>query len=271
MKKAYQDPLLENLKKGKTSIGLWITSPDMVELCGHMGFDCFLSDQMYTGLDWGQTENMIRAGKAAGITPIVRVQSNPWLGGYDSRIAADVLRARGIGANFIMCSFENNKELEEAIAIQNDWHGRYFYIHPFKNLDEWGPVTEERAKETFIIPQIESKKGMEELEETLSIPGLKAYMIAMSDASREVTGSIAPDFYSPKIWEYLHKAVEIGKKKGIAIVANTSYAYSMEEHGKRARMLYDAGVDVIYLQGALLLFQIAIGAFLDDLKKDLGL
>ena len=52
-----ENPLLENLKSGKPSIGLWINSPDMVELCGHMGFDYFLSDQMYTGIDWSKTES----------------------------------------------------------------------------------------------------------------------------------------------------------------------------------------------------------------------
>lgn len=271
MEKTIQNPLLENLKSGKTSIGLWIHTPDMVELCAHLGFDWFLCDQMYTGIDWSKSEEMVMAGKAAGITPVVRVQSNPWIGEYDPRTAADVLRARGIGAQFIMISIKGNKELEEAIAISRDWHGRYMYVHPFKSLEEWGPVSEEIAKETVIIPQIESKKGMEELEETLSIPGLKACMIAMSDASREVAGSIAPDWYNPKIWEYLKKAIEIGKKKGIAIQANTSYAYDMKELARRAKKLYDAGVDIIHLQGAPFLFQIAIGHFLDGLRRDLGL
>lgn len=265
-----ENPLLENLKAGKPSIGLWINSPDMVELCAHMGFDYFLSDQMYTGIDWGRTEEMVRAGKAAGITPIVRVQSNPWVGGYDPRIAADVLRARGVGANFIMISINDNRELTDALKITKDWHGRYFYVHPFRNLEEWGPVTEELAKETFIIPQIESKKGIEELEETLSIPGLKCYQISMSDGSREVTGSAAPDWYSPKIWMYLEKAIAIAKKKGIAIVANTSFAYDMKEIEKRTKKLYDAGVDIIHVQGAPFLFQIAIGEYLNSVKKYMG-
>ena len=53
------------------------------------------------------------------------------------------------------------------------------------------------------------------------------YQISMSDGSREVSGTAAPDWYSPKIWSYLEKAIAIGKKKGIAIAANTSFAFCL--------------------------------------------
>lgn len=45
---------------------------------------------MFTGLDFGRTLLLIRTGEAAEISPVVRVQSNPWLG-YDPRIAVDVM------------------------------------------------------------------------------------------------------------------------------------------------------------------------------------
>ena len=63
-----RNPLLENMKSDKTSLGLYVNSPDMVELCSHLGFDWFMIDQMFTGLDWGKTQEMIRTGEAAGIS-----------------------------------------------------------------------------------------------------------------------------------------------------------------------------------------------------------
>jgi len=39
---------------------------------------------------------MIRACEAAGITPVVRVHSDPWTV-YDHRIAVDLSRLQGIG------------------------------------------------------------------------------------------------------------------------------------------------------------------------------
>src|SRR5438132_1068480 len=50
------NPLLENIRSGKPSLGLYINSPDMVELCGFLGFDWFLIDQMFTANDWSKTE-----------------------------------------------------------------------------------------------------------------------------------------------------------------------------------------------------------------------
>ncbi|MBU0545208.1 MAG: hypothetical protein KKH97_07710 [Proteobacteria bacterium] len=263
------NPLLEKIQNNETSIGLWINSPDMVELCAHLGFDWFSIDQMFTGMDWGKTEEMIRTGEAAGITPIVRVQSNPWLG-YDHRIAIDVTRAAGIGAQFIHVSYSSTKEIEECLQASSDWHRKAIWIHPYNSEEEWTLKKNDPKKTTYIIPCIESK-GIESIEETLSLPGLKMFFFAMTDLSLTMTNSNKPDWYHPKIWEYLKRAVEIGEKKGIMIGANTSYAYDMKEMQKRVRMLHDIGVKMIMVQGANFLFQIAIGKFLRAVKKDLGL
>lgn len=265
-----KNPLLENIKSGMTSLGLYINSPDMVELCAHLGFDWFMIDQMFTGIDWSKTEEMIRTGEAAGITPVVRVQSNPWIG-YDHRIAVDVTRVQGIGAQFILVSNSCKKEIEECIAVSGDWHRKALWIHPFKSFDEWDLKTDELEKQTFIIPQPESKGGLEELEETLSIPGVKIFFIGMTDASKVITGSAKPDWYNPKLWEYVNKALAIGKEKDVVIGANTSYAYDMEEMRKRTRKLHEAGVRMIMIQGASFLFQVAVGKFLEEVKGDLRL
>jgi len=263
------NPLLEKIQRHETALGLWINSPDMVELCDHIGFDWFVIDQMFTGMDWSKTEEMIRTGVAAGITPVVRIQSNPWLG-YDHRIAVDVTRAEGIGAQFIHVSYSCKREIEESLMASSDWHRKALWIHPFDSDTEWVAKTRKLRQETYLIPCIESK-GIEELEETLAIPGLKMFFFAMTDLSKTVTNSDTPDWYHPQLWKYLERAVTIGRQKGIVIGANTSYAYSLDEMSKRVIKLREAGVQMIMLQGASFLFQVAIGGFLKGLKKELGL
>lgn len=263
-----KNPLLEKIQNGKTALGLWVNSTDMVELCGHMGFDWAGFDQMFTGFDWAKTEELIRAAEAAGITPVVRVQSNPWIG-YDHRIAVDVTRAEGIGAQFVLISYSCKKEIEECVEVSKDWHRRW-WIHPFDDFEEWDSKIGKMERQTYVIPHIESK-AVEELEETLNIPGLKMFFFAMTDLSKVIANSPKPNWYHPKLWEYVNKAVEIGKKKGIVIGANTSYCYDMEEMRKRVKKLHDAGVRFIMIQGASFLFQVAIGQFLKAAKKDCGL
>ncbi len=263
-----RSPLLEKMQNDEPSLGLWVNSPDMVELCAHLGFDWFSIDQMFSGMDWSKTEEMIRTGEAAGITPIVRVQSNPWLG-YDHRIAIDVTRAAGIGAQFIHVSYSSTREIEECQAACADWHRKAMWIHPYSSEAEWGGAKAAKQK-AYLIPCIESK-GIDSIEETLAIPGLKMFFFAMTDLSRTMTNSDKPDWYHPRTWECIRRAVEIGREKGIMIGANTSYAYDFKEMRKRVARLHEYGVKMIMVQGANFLFQVAIGQFLNEVKKDLGL
>lgn len=262
-------PLLDNIRSDKTSLGLFINSPDMVETCAHLGYDCFMIDHMFSGLDWAKTEEMIRTGEAAGITPIVRLQSNPWLG-FDHRIAVDVTRAQGIGAQFMLVSHSGKKEIEECIAVSRDWHRKPMIIHPFDGFDDWDKKVAKMGRETYVIPHAESKGALEQLEDTFSIPGLKMFFIAMTDASKQIANSVRPDWYHPKLWEYVDRAVALGKEKGIVIGANTSYAYDMEELRKRTKKLHDAGVRLIMTQHASFLFEVAMKPFLRGVKSDIG-
>src|SRR5439155_27115421 len=128
------NPLLENIRSGKPSLGLYINSPDMVELCGFLGFDWFLIDQMFTANDWSKTAELMRAGVASEITPLVRVQSNPWLG-YDHRIAVDVTRALGIGAQFVLVSNACKQEIDECVEVASDWHRMALTVHAFREFE----------------------------------------------------------------------------------------------------------------------------------------
>lgn len=264
-----KNPLWEKVNEKKTALGLSVNDPETAELCAFLGFDWFMIDQMFTGLDWSRTQELIRAGEAAGITPVVRVQSNPWFG-YDHRIVVDISRLQGIGAQFILISHSCKKEIEEAMEVSKDWHRKSAWIHPFKSM-EWEKKTDEMVEGTFIIPQAESKGALEDLEETFSIPGLRIFFIAMTDASKVTTGEKRPNWFHPKLWEYVDKAVALGEKKGILIGANTSYAYTMKEMRERVKRLHEAGVKMIMIQGAPFLFQVAITEFLEGVKEDLKL
>ena len=263
-----RNPLLENMLSGKTSLGAWAQDPGTIRLMAHIGFDWVMIDMMFTSLTWDDVERLITTSEAAEITPVVRVQSNPWIG-YDHRIAVDVSRAQGVGAQFILISNSCKKEIEECIGVSRDWHRRALVIHPFKGFGEWEPTISKMANETFIIPQPESKGGLEDLEETLAIEGVKAFFIGMTDASRVLTGGEKPDWNSPILWEQVGRAVKIGKEKGVMIGANTSYAYTMGEMAKRVKKLHDAGVKMIMIQGAPFLFQVAVGEFVNSVRKDL--
>lgn len=257
--------LLEKLTSGRAALGLYILSADMVELCGHLGFDWFFIDQMFTSADWTKTEELIRAGEASGITPVVRVQSNPWMG-YDHRIVVDVSRALGIGAQFILVSNSGLKEIEECAEVAKDWHKKALVIHPYSSFEEWDEVRDRQTEQTYVIPQPETQAALDAIEDYMKLDAIRAVFIAMTDASRILTNSHRPNFYDERLWEYVDRAVALGREHGVVVGANTSYAYSLEEMKERIRKLHDHGVQMIMAQGAPFLFQIAMNEFLGDLR-----
>ena len=265
-----QNPLLERLQDGRPSIGVWANSPDMIELCAFVGFHWVMIDQMFTSNDWQKTEELIRAADGSGITAVVRIQSNPWLG-YDHRVAVDVSRANGIGAQFIMVSHSSKQEIDESLVASKDWHRKALSIHPYRSFDEWDRGLDRQAAFTYLIPQPETRGALDSLEEVIADPAVKVVFIAMTDASRIITGGHKPDWYNARLWEYVDRAVELGREHGVTIGANTSYAYTMDEMKKRVERLVDHGVKMIMSQGAPFLFQIAAGEFLAGLKGPLQL
>ena len=122
-----RDSLREKLDTGASAIGVIALDPYSIEVAAHMGFDWIFIDQMFTSLDWTVTEGLLRCCDAAGITPVIRVPSNPWLG-YDHRIAVEVTRLISIGARYIVVSNSCRKEIEECLEAARNWHHKY-WVH----------------------------------------------------------------------------------------------------------------------------------------------
>jgi len=264
------NPLFDKLKTMSTAIGMRVTHSDQVELAGFLGMDWIMLDQMFTSADWSVTRDVIKTSQASGVTPIIRVQGNPWLG-YNHQLAMDATRAFGMGAQFVMVSHSCKREIEECLTVQGDWHRNALTVHPFKNKEDWRTKSKEIAESNFVIAHAESRGSYDEFDETMELPGLKMFFFAMTDASKVLTGSVEPDWYSPALWKFIDKAVALGEKKGIMIGANTSYAYTMKEMRARVNKLHDHGVKFIYIQSAGFLFQCAIGEFMEDVRRDLRL
>ena len=263
-----KNPLLTKIREGGTCLGTRINSADMIDLCGHVGFEWFVIDQMFSANDWGRTEDFIRAGEAAGITPVVRIQANPWVG-YDHRLAVEVSRAMGIGAQFVLVSNSCKREIDECAEVAKGWHRKAMIIHPFDDENDW-LVKRDRPQDSFIIPQPESKGAIEEIDEIIKHPDVKAIFFAMSDATMSLTGQKRPDWYHPAIWEHLDRVVALGKNHNCIIGANTSYAYDMDELVKRVRLLHEHGVRLIQVQSVNFIFQIVANKFLRELKPILN-
>lgn len=251
------------------SLGIWVQSPEMVELCAHVGFRWVMLDQMFSANDWGRLEELMRAADASEVTPVVRVQSNPWLG-YDHRVSVDVARAIGVGAEFVLVSHSEVAELDECAIAARDWHRRALNLHPYAAPGRLMPRMAGRTAPTWLIPQPETAAALESLPEVIARPDVHAVFIGMSDAARAVAAGAEPDFHDPRLWAYVDRAVELGGQHQVVVGANTSYGYSLAELRRRVEMLHAHGVRMVMLQGASFLFQVAANQLLGELAPLLG-
>jgi 2-keto-3-deoxy-L-rhamnonate aldolase RhmA len=77
----------------------------------------------------------------------------------------------------------------------------------------------------------ESRLSIEKLDETMDLPGLKMFFFGMTDLSRVLADSRKPDWESPKLWQFVDRAVRKGRERGI--VGRRQYQLCLH-HGRDA-------------------------------------
>lgn len=265
-----KDPLGDKLATADgVAIGAWCSDPDMIELMAYVGFDWVMIDQMFTANDWTKTELLIRTAEAAGITPAVRLQAFPWLGD-DPAIPRNLGRIAGIGAKYVRMSVASLEEAKRCAVVARDWHKKPMHIYKFKtdfktDADQGKPAQDA----TCLWPLAETLEVMESYREIMALPEVKIFGFGMGDASRTLAKTDRPDFYNAALWQRIDQAVEFGRTCGTVVGANTSYAPTLPEIGKRAAKLAQHGVRVIMVQGTPFLFQVAVTPFLKDLRAEI--
>jgi 4-hydroxy-2-oxoheptanedioate aldolase len=53
----------------------------------------------------------------------------------------------------------------------------------------------------------------------MDLPGLKMFFFGMTDLSRVLADSRKPDWESPKLWQFVDRAVRKGRERGIVVGA----------------------------------------------------
>ena len=177
--------LKEALMNGKAVFGpfLKITDPAVVEIMGFAGFDFVIIDQEHGPISVQSAQNMIRAAESVNINPIIRVANN------DESL---ILRALDIGAQGIEIPQINCKSdaLRAVNSVKYSPQGdrgvcRYVRAANYSSMDKF-KYFECANKETMIIIHIEGVKGINNLDEILSVSGIDIVFIGPYDLSQSL-------------------------------------------------------------------------------------
>ena len=186
--------------------------PAVIEIAGLAGFDFVIIDNEHGEIPLEDSVDLIRAAKAAGISPVVRVfEGNPEL----------ICKALDFGAEGVQVPNVGSKEAAEK-AIQaakfspegNRGCNRYVRAGGYssKSKEDFFVKSNE---ETSVILQVEGQDGVAAVSDILKLKGLDVLFVGPYDlsASLGVPGQVD----HPKVIEQMNYIMAEAKEQGVAV------------------------------------------------------
>ncbi|MBV9605813.1 MAG: hypothetical protein JO027_11920 [Solirubrobacterales bacterium] len=170
--------LRAKIEAGEAAFGLWAGIPTSLtaELAGATGYDYVCVDLQHGLSDEATMISMFQATQAAGATPLARLAWNePWL----------IMRALDLGAaGVILPLIDNAAEARRAVeSCRYPPVGRRSYGPIRAELVMGSAAPDTVGGDALCVAMIETREGLENLEEIAATPGLDGLYIGPSDLS----------------------------------------------------------------------------------------
>ena len=202
--------LREIWARGEAAVNGWLAIPNAfsAETMAHQGWDSLTIDLQHGVNDYLAAVNMLTAISTTDTVPVVRV---PWL---DPGILMKTLDA---GAYGVICPMINTAEDAETLIAATHY--------PPRGTRSFGPVRAflyggqdypQYANDTIVVfAMIETRKGLDNLEEILRVDGLEAIYIGPSDLSLALGCTPTFDDVDPPVVEAIEFILAKCKEHGV--------------------------------------------------------
>lgn len=175
---ARENSLRAKLQAGGPAVNAWCSIPSsyVAEVVAHLGFDSVTIDMQHGALDYADAFAMLQAISTSPATPIVRV---PW---NDPAILMKVLDAGAMG---VIAPMINTVEDARALVGACRYPPLGFRsIGPNRAVQYAGADYWAKANATVIVlAMIETRSGVENIEEIVRVPGLDGVYVGPGDLS----------------------------------------------------------------------------------------
>jgi 4-hydroxy-2-oxoheptanedioate aldolase len=234
------------IKSGKTQNGLWLSlmGSYTAELCAGAGFDWFLIDAEHAPNTLENILHQLQAIAPYGVAPVVRPANRD----------PDMLKLlldMGV-QNFLIPLVESAEQAKALVgAVRYPPRGYRGVGHVLGRASRWGRVGDYLKRsddEICLIVQIESRKGMDNLEAIAAVDGVDGLFVGPADLSASLghTGDMAHPDAAAAIDTTIGRIIATGKPVGTITggAANTKKLFA------RGCTFVAAGVDALLLAGA---------------------
>lgn len=245
-----KNALKEKISSGDVAVGsfLFAPSPTVMEIFGYAGFDFVIIDAEHapTGaLDTVNLENIVRAGEVSGTTPLVRIPER-------SRVMTQkVLDAGALGV--VVPMIQTRREAEEAVLDAKypplGHRGSCYLTRPTQftaafTQDYWA----EANKNTMVIPLIESKMAVDNLEDILSVDGIDFLFFGARDYSMSLG---YPTTENPETKRAIEHVNEVCERRGVPLAR-----FLYPPYDRSVKQAIDEGFRILVVGGDVaLLYQ----------------
>jgi 4-hydroxy-2-oxoheptanedioate aldolase len=224
-----QNAIKKILSGGGNVINAWlsIASPYSAELMAHQGFDSVTIDLQHGAVDYQAAVGMLAAISTTSAVPMVRV---PW---NEPIMTAKLLDA---GAYGIICPMINSrKEAEQLVRTCKYAPKGYRSFGPVRASIYGGTDYATAANDTLVVmPMIETKEAVQNIDEILSTPGIDAIYVGPADLSLTLGCTPKLDQTEAPVVEALGTILAACKRHKIAAGihnATSGYALKMASQG----------------------------------------
>ena len=213
--------LKQALSDGKVVCGCASMScdPKIIEMLGHTGFDFVFIDTEHAPIGSDQNlEHLIRAAEVSGIFPIVRVKENS---GHYIRNALEA-GAKGIVIPQVSTKEDAQKAAQNARFPLTGIRGADPTVRSAKYMCgdfNWEAFIQRSNEEIMVIPLLENKAFVPNIEDILSVDGIDAVSFGPTDFALSLGLNLLYDFNHPKIVEAFEAVLDCAKRKDIPVLA----------------------------------------------------
>ncbi len=206
----------ERLKGGDQLLGTMITtfaSPDIAKILGNCGFDFCIVDCEHGSFTTREVANMIAVARTISMPMLVRI---PELR------REHVLKFMEMGASGLLLpnteTAQQARMLVDCAKYAPLGHRGVSLSRPhtdFNKISDGSVYMKEANDETLLLCQIESREGVNNIEEIMAVEGIDAALIGPNDMTQDY--GILNQFNAPIIVEAFNKVI-------LAAKANKKYA-----------------------------------------------
>lgn len=207
--------LKERLKSGEFIVGPWVLAdnPAFAEIPGLLGYDFIYFDLEHTTATLKSLEEMVLAAKSVNTPVIVRIDKND---------PVTIRKVLEMGAEGVLVPHvETKEEAEEAVKAAKfppaGIRGAAGTVRSAGySVENWDAYIEESNSELLICALVETKRGIENIREIVSVDGLDVVCFGAGDYSVSV-GAPGQGLKAPQVREAFEKLIVEAKKAGVFI------------------------------------------------------